>query len=201
MKMKTHAWRWSRVAAFALAAGATLSGSAAAGEAPGGAKPAEARIQRGKFLVTTGACNDCHTPTKMGPNGPEIDMTRMLSGHPETLVMPPAPRLPPGPWVAVVGATMTAWAGPWGTSFTANLTPDEETGIGRWTERNFVDTVRNARHLGQGRPLLPPMPVWVLQTLSDEDLGAMFAYLRSIPAIRNRVPAPLPPPPAETAAR
>jgi hypothetical protein len=96
---------------------------------------------------------------------------------------------------------MTAWAGPWGTSFTANLTPDEETGIGRWTERNFVDTVRNARHLGQGRPLLPPMPVWVLQTLSDEDLGAMFAYLRSIPAIRNRVPAPLPPPPAETAAR
>jgi mono/diheme cytochrome c family protein len=82
MKMKTHAWRWSRVAAFALAAGATLSGSAAAGEAPGGAKPAEARIQRGKFLVTTGACNDCHTPTKMGPNGPEIDMTRMLSATP-----------------------------------------------------------------------------------------------------------------------
>jgi hypothetical protein len=128
-------------------------------------------------------------------------MTRMLSGHPEALAMPPAPALPPGPWMAVVSATMTAWSGPWGTSFTANLTPDAETGLGRWTERNFVDTIRNGRHLGQGRAILPPMPIPVLQTLSDDDLGAIFAYLRTIPAIKNRVPSPLPPPPEKTAAR
>ena len=55
-------------------------------------------------------------------------------------------------------ATNTAWSGPWGVSFTANLTPDPETGLGRWTLRNFMDTIRSGRHMGRGRPILPPMP-------------------------------------------
>src|SRR5262245_31760500 len=77
-----------------------------------------AQITRGQYLVTIGGCNDCHTPLKLGPRGPEPDLTRMLSGHPDALKMPAAPSLPPGPWAASVAVTNTAWAGPWGVSFT-----------------------------------------------------------------------------------
>ena len=141
------------------------------------------------------SCNDCHTPVKMGPAGPEPDLSRLLSGHPESLVMPPAPVLPPGPWVASVGATMTAWAGPWGVSFTANLTPDKETGLGTWDEATFFKVIKSARHLGRGREILPPMSgvIPALRGLTEEDAGAVFAYLQSIPAIRNRVPDPVTP--------
>jgi mono/diheme cytochrome c family protein len=152
-----------------------------------------AQIERGRYLVATSACNDCHTPWKMGSNGPEPDMTRMLSGHPASLVMPPAPVLPPGPWLMIAAATNTAWAGPWGVSFTANLTPDDETGLGTWTAAIFKDTIRNGRHMGRGRPLLPPMPAPVYAQMTDQDLEAIFAYLQSIPALSNRVPAPVPP--------
>jgi mono/diheme cytochrome c family protein len=152
-------------------------------------------VARGRYLVTFAGCNDCHTPLKLGPNGPEPDATRLLSGHPEALAMPPAPS-PTGPWAYSVAVTNTAWAGPWGVSFTANLTPDAETGLGRWTEEDFVQTMRSARHMGRGRPILPPMPVQNYRELADEDLKAIFAYLRTIPAVRNRVPQPLPPPTA-----
>lgn len=150
-------------------------------------------VARGKYLVTVGGCNDCHTPWKLGKNGPEPDMTRMLSGHPEQLAMPAAPALGEGPWVTSVSGTMTAWSGPWGVSFTANLTPDPETGLGKWTEKDFVDALRSGRHMGRGRPILPPMPWQNYGTMTDADLRAVFAYLRSIPAIRNRVPEPRPP--------
>jgi len=152
------------------------------------------KVIRGKYLVTTAGCHDCHTPFKEGPNGAEPDMTRMLSGHPQNLHMPPAPKLPNGPWLVTVAATNTAWSGPWGVSFTANLTPDRETGIGKWTLQNFVDTIRTGRHLGRGRPVLPPMPIPVYKNFTDADLAAVFAYLQTIPAVSNRVPEPLPPP-------
>jgi mono/diheme cytochrome c family protein len=151
------------------------------------------QIERGRYLVSTSGCHDCHTPWKMGERGPEPDFSRALSGHPQTLEMPPAPELPPGPWLVSASATNTAWAGPWGVSFTANLTPDRQTGLGNWNERTFIDTIRNGRHLGRGRPLLPPMPAPVYANMTDEDLAAVFAYLQSIPAISNRVPAPRPP--------
>ncbi|HEX6396602.1 MAG TPA: hypothetical protein VFZ95_04205, partial [Steroidobacteraceae bacterium] len=112
-------------------------------------------IARGKYLVTTSGCHDCHTPLKMTPQGPAPDMDRMLSGHPEQLDMPAAPQLPAGPWIVAVAGTNTAWSGPWGVSFTANLTPDRETGLGKWTVRNFTETIRTGRHLGRGRELLP----------------------------------------------
>ncbi len=156
-------------------------------------------IARGKYLVTIAACHDCHTPLKVGPNGPEPDMTRMLSGHPESFVVTTPASLKGGPWETAVSGTMTAWSGAWGVSFTANLTPDPETGLGRWTLRNFLDTIRSGRHLGRGRPILPPMPIEVYKQMTDEDLAAVFAYLQSIPAVRNRVPEPLPPAPAQTA--
>lgn len=153
----------------------------------------ERRVERGRYLVNALACNDCHTPWTLGPEGPAPDATRLLSGHPADLVLPPAPRLPAGPWTTVVSGTNTAWSGPWGVSYTANLTPDDETGLGRWSAEQFVETLRSARHLGRGRPLLPPMPAQAIGSLDDEDLRCVFAYLRSIPAVHNRVPEPLPP--------
>src|SRR5690606_28954878 len=116
-------------------------------------------------------------------------MSRMLSGHPQSLEMPPAPA-PQDPWAFAAAVTNTAWAGPWGVSFTANLTPDRETGLGKWTLRNFVETIRTGRHLGRGRAILPPMPIPMYKHMTDDDLAAVFAYLQSIPPVRNKVPSP-----------
>ena len=151
------------------------------------------KIARGKYLVTIAGCNDCHTPLKMGENGPEPDYSRMLSGHPESVVVKSAARVPDEPWLVTTTATTTAWSGPWGVSFTANLTPDSETGLGRWTFRNFKDTIRTGRHMGRGRAILPPMPIPMYKHMTDQDLEAVFSYLRTIPSIKNRVPEPLPP--------
>ncbi len=166
---------------------------AAAGESAATKPAANAKIERGRYLVTTSGCNDCHTPWVPGPKGPEPDMSRMLSGHPQTEVIPTPPQLPPGPWMVLASGTNTAWAGPWGVSFTANLTPDKETGLGKWTLRNFVDTIRTGRHKGRGREVLPPMPIPMYKHFTDADLEAIFAYLQSIPAVKNRVPEPRPP--------
>lgn len=163
---------------------------------PAVAKPAamaaSSDAARGKHLVEVSVCNDCHTPWKMGENGPEPDMTRMLSGHPADMALPPPPQ-PVGPWIVAGAATFTAWAGPWGVSYTANLTPDKETGLGTWTAQQFIDTIRNGRVQGHGRQLLPPMPWGWYKNMSDADLKAIFAYLKTIPAVKNKVPDPLPP--------
>jgi hypothetical protein len=71
--------------------------------------------------------------------------------------------------------------------------PDRETGTGTWTAEQFIETIRNQRHLGRGRQLLPPMPAEIYAHMTDEDLRAIFAYLRTIPPVKNRVPQPLPP--------
>lgn len=148
-------------------------------------------VQRGEYLVKFGDCTACHTPLKFGPNGPEPDMTRFLSGHPEDTKLPP-PDLKPGPWFAAT-AGMTAWAGPWGISYAANITSDTNTGIGIWTEEMFLSAMRTGKHMGAGRPILPPMPWQASANLSDADLKAIFAYLKSIPAVKNRVPEPVTP--------
>ena len=164
---------------------------------PIGATESADPVARGKYLVSAMGCHDCHTPWKMGPQGPAPDMTRALSGHPADMVMPPPPKLPEGPWVMTAGATMTAWSGPWGVSFTANLTPDPETGLGKWTPEMFLTAIRTGRHEGKGRPILPPMPWTMYRNLNDEDLRAIFSYLRSLPPIANRVPQPIDAPEAQ----
>jgi cytochrome c553 len=176
--------------AFSLVFLSTVFAAAKGASATAPARP-DADAARGKYLVRAMLCNDCHTPFKLGPNGPEPDMTRMLSGHPADLKMPPAPALPPGPWAMVGAATNTAWAGPWGVSFTANLTPDADTGLGGWTPEMFIQALRTGKHQGKGRPILPPMPYQWISQLTDADLRAVFAYLQSIPAISNKVPAPI----------
>lgn len=169
----------------------------AGGEIAAAAGPEADPVERGRYLVTVLACNDCHTPFKMGPNGPEPDMSRMLSGHPQDLLMPDPPQLPEGPWGWVGAATNTAFAGPWGVSYATNITPDENTGVGIWTEEIFLSTMKSGKHWGASRPILPPMPWPSYSQLTDKDLKAVFAYLRSIPAMVNRVPeAVVAPPPA-----
>ena len=154
---------------------------------------ATARIARGAYLVSTMGCHDCHTPWTMGPTGPGPDMTRALTGHPAGMQMGQPPALSGG-WGWTGAATNTAFAGPWGVSFTANLTPDPETGLGRWTEEMFIATMKTGRHQGKGRPVLPPMPWPMLGNLTDEDIKSLFAYLQSLTPVRNRVPAPVDPP-------
>ncbi|MEJ0088841.1 MAG: c-type cytochrome [Limisphaerales bacterium] len=149
------------------------------------------QIKRGEYLVKFGDCSACHTPLKFGEHGPEPDMTKFLSGHPANTKLPP-PDLKPGPWFAAT-AGMTAWAGPWGISYAANLTPDKNTGLGIWTEDMFVNAMRTGKHMGSGRPILPPMPWPASASLSDDDLKAVFAYLRSLAPINNNVPGPLNP--------
>jgi cytochrome c553 len=186
---------------FAALATVLLSGivvRAVSAPAPAQATTNQSRIARGKYLVSHMGCNDCHTPLKLGPRGPEPDMTRALTGHPEALKMPPAPALPPGPWGWIGAATNTAFAGPWGVSFTANLTPDKETGLGTWTEEMFIATMRTGRHQGKGRPVLPPMPYQMVGALNDGDIKDLFAYLQSLAPVHNRVPAPIDPPEAGT---
>ncbi len=174
----------TRAAVLMLTAVAAVPALAASPESP---------AERGGYLVKIMGCNDCHTPWKMGEKGPEPDMSRMLSGHPAEMALSPAPALGHGPWGWTAAATNTAFSGPWGTSFTANLTPDAETGLGKWTEEMFVKTIKTGRHMGVGRPVLPPMPIPAYSQATEEDLKAIFAYLRTIPAIKNPVPQPIEP--------
>ncbi|MDQ3283145.1 MAG: diheme cytochrome c-553 [Acidobacteriota bacterium] len=180
------------LAALAIVATLTAAASnrAAAREQQMAQSARKARISRGAYLVNLGGCNDCHTPWKLGPNGPEPDQSRLLSGHPENLKMPVPPKMH-GPWVWSAAGTNTAFAGPWGISYTANLTPDRMTGIGIWNEETFIRTIRTGRHWGVSRPILPPMPWQSFAKLNDDDLKAIFAYLQSIQPVRNQVPDPV----------
>jgi mono/diheme cytochrome c family protein len=163
---------------------------------PLAAAPAQKVVEHGKMLVIGGACHDCHTPKKLGPNGPEPDMDRMLSGHPENIqITAPYQPAPGSPWAIGISDDLTAWSGPWGVSFPANLTPDTLTGLrsGVWTEELFIKALRTGKHMGTARDILPPMPWNFYGQLSDDDLKAIWAYLGTIPAIKNHVPDPIPP--------
>jgi hypothetical protein len=186
--------RWSLGAFSAV----LLAGCAQPAPPPAPAPaPTPSPVERGKYLVNTAGCNDCHTPMKMGANGPEPDMTRMLSGHPEDIKLAKPPRLDGG-WMAAANNTFTAWAGPWGISYTANLTPDPS-GLSVWTEDMFIRAIRDGKHMGQSRPILPPMPWQVYRNFTDDDLKAIFAYLKTVPPVSNHVPEPIinQPPPAK----
>jgi len=154
----------------------------------------EEMIKRGEYLVNFGGCNDCHSPKVFTDMGPMPDTTRLLSGHQQGFALPQIDTsvVGHGKWYLSNG-DLTAWVGPWGISFAANLTSDAQTGIGAWTEEIFVRAMRNGLHLGSGRPILPPMPFMGLAGLKDEDLKSVFAYLMSTKPIRNKVPDWIPP--------
>lgn len=153
-------------------------------------------IKKGNYLVITGHCNDCHSPKVMSAMGPQVDSTSLLSGHPSAIPLPTITGDPtkPGGWI-YMAPDITAFVGPWGISYAANLTPDSTTGIGAWSQETFVKTLRTGKHLGMdnGRPILPPMPWQEIAQMTDEDLGALYAYLRSLPPVKNKVTQPTPP--------
>jgi mono/diheme cytochrome c family protein len=156
---------------------------------------AKAQIQRGEYLVIAGGCHDCHSPKVFTPKGPEPDPARLLSGFPADAKLPEIPDgiIGPDNWGGLFTSDLTAWVGPWGVTFGANLTPDEQTGLGLWTEDLFIKTMRTGKHMGAGRDILPPMPWFNYAKLSEDDLKAMFAYLRTLKPVKNLVPAPIPP--------
>lgn len=164
----------------------TLAGGEAQ-ESTQGRAP-EQVVQHGEYLVKIMGCNDCHTPWKMGPQGPEPDMTRFLSGHPEQIgPLPKTAAAAPYLWSGF--GTNTAFTGPWGVSYTFNLTPEPNTGLGIWTEEMFMQAIRTGKHMGVSRPINPPMPWPAYRNATDDDLKAIYAYLRTIKPIVNHVPA------------
>jgi hypothetical protein len=174
---------------------ALLAVCASAASAANAATDAPRAPTRGDYLVATSGCSDCHTPMKMGPKGPEPDLARGLSGHPQGATLPPPPAAQ-GPWLWGGSATNTAFWGPWGVSYASNLTPDAQTGIGAWKVDDFVRAMRSGKHFGNGRPILPPMPWPMLSQMTDADLRAIFASLTARPAVKNLVPqAVVAPPP------
>lgn len=128
---------------------------------PALASPALAQpdlLARGRHLVeVTGACGNCHTP--MGPQGPVAGRT--LAGG--TVFDEP-------PFRAVA----------------SNITPDPETGIGRWTDAQLARAIREGIR-PDGSLIGPPMPMTLYRGLSDQDLSAMVAYLRTVAPVENRV--------------
>lgn len=177
--------RRERFAAGTLLVASLLCASVRA-EKPKNENP---RVARGKYLMTVALCNDCHTPWKFNPefHVPEQDWSRMLSGHPEGAPDPASDYK--GHDMAVIGPTFTSFRMPFGVVYTANLTPDDQTGLGKWTENMFISALRKGTHMGgDGRVILPPMPWPLIRQMTDEDLKSIFAYLRTIPAIHNEVP-------------
>ncbi|MDP2042927.1 MAG: c-type cytochrome [Algoriphagus sp.] len=153
-----------------------------------------AKAALGEHLVTIAGCHDCHTPRKMGPMGPELDMDRALSGHPSQQPIPDLDRKDLESKGVAATQGLTAWIGPWGVSFASNITSDA-TGIGNWTEEQFFTALRDGKSKGikSNRQMLPPMPYEMFRHMTDEEIKAVFAYLKSTRPIDNVVPEPMPP--------
>jgi Cytochrome c len=152
-------------------------------------------VKHGEYLVQTMGCNDCHSPKKMGAQGPEIIAETMLSGYPANRPTVKFEHELIKNGFGMFYPDLTGAIGPWGASFAANLTPDES-GLGNWTFENFKKAMTQGKSKGMdnGRMLLPPMPWQNYVNMKDEDLKAIFAYLKSITPVKNIVPAPVPPP-------
>jgi mono/diheme cytochrome c family protein len=160
------------------------------------ASESEISVEKGHHLVIAGGCHDCHSPKKMGPHGPMVDSTNMLSGHPANSPLPPidTSALVPGHWIHFA-PDLTTFIGPWGMSHSANLTPDSATGLGAWTESHFLNAIRTGKHMGldNSRPIMPPMPWDNFNHLPDDDIKSIFAYLKTIMPVSNRVHEPYSP--------
>ena len=158
-------------------------------EATQGVISNDSLIKRGAYLVAITGCDDCHTPKKMGAMGPEPDMELRLSGYRSDVPLPPVDTNVIKKGWALGNAELTGWAGPWGASFAANITSDE-TGIGSWTEEQFKKALTQGKWKGMdsNRTLLPPMPWQGFSNLTDEDVKAIFAFLKSTKPVKNIEP-------------
>lgn len=154
----------------------------------------ESQVAWGEHLVTICDCNICHTPKIMTDRGPILDPSLILAGHPEDMPRIEIDRENIEKKGLTVAGDFTEWVGPWGVSFAANITPDE-TGIGNWTEEQFFLALREGKYKGLpgGRTLLPPMPWESFAHMTDGEVKAIFAYLKTVKPVRNLVPSPIPP--------
>jgi mono/diheme cytochrome c family protein len=133
---------------------------------PRDAAAADPQVDRGKYLVMLGGCNDCHTSG--GLHGMP-DMTKFLGGSDVGFAIPGQ-----------------------GVFVGRNLTPDKATGLGDWTTQQIVDALTKGER-PDGRILAPVMPWRALSKLTQTDALAMAAYLKSLPPVRNAVPGPFGP--------
>jgi hypothetical protein len=161
------------------------------------AMSAQDSIKRGEYLTYMSGCQDCHSPKIFTAEGRMLfDSTRLMSGHPASEALPAITdrgMLAPGQWLLFNGG-ITAYVGPWGTSYAANLTP-HASGIGEWSFEQFKNVLTKGKFKGMdnGRPIMPPMPWENFRHMEDADMRAIWAYLRSLPPIDNVVPAYTPP--------
>ena len=172
-----------RLPVFALAL--AVAAPAMAQTAPSNAT----RVERGKYLVTIAACHDCHSP-KINAQM-DLDQAKILSGRPAN-TMPPAQ----GKEIRA-SLDLTAWSGPWGNSYAANLTSDPETGLGkRYTEASFIKAIRTGKK-PEGEDLAPPMPWTQYRHMTDEDLKSIYAFLKTVKPVKNAVKTSPSAPPAK----
>lgn len=130
------------------------------------ARADDATIERGKYLVTIGGCNDCHTPG-------------YLLGHPDK--------------ARFLGGSDVGFAIPGLGVFVApNLTPDRETGLGNWSAQEIATAITTGVR-PDGRILAPVMPWPAFSHLTPTDATAIAAYLQSLPPVPNKVPGPFGP--------
>ncbi|MGI9535266.1 MAG: diheme cytochrome c-553 [Thermodesulfobacteriota bacterium] len=148
----------------------------------------------GEALVMEGRCNFCHTPAIVSKEDKVLDSSNILSGHPSEYKLPEIPNVPIGSqqWLEfVANLDSTVWAGENFVVFSANITPDNKTGIGKWTEEMFINSIRTGKHPGWKKDLKKPMPWLEYSRLTNEQLSAIFAYLMSIKPVSNKVPEPI----------
>lgn len=131
-----------------------------------GAVAQSSQIDRGKYLVTLGGCNDCHTP---GYFLGKPDMARFLGGSEVGFEIPDQ-----------------------GVFYGPNLTPDSETGLGKWSTQEIVTAITTGKR-PDGRVLAPVMPWNAFANLTPEDGAAIASYLKSLPPVNNKVPGPFGP--------
>jgi len=156
-------------------------------------KKEERMVRRGEYLVNAIGCDDCHSPKKVGPHGPEVDMELRFSGYPASRPLAGFDTTTARSW-ALFSQDLTACVGPWGISFSGNITSDA-TGIGNWTEAQFIKCLRQGKWKGldSARPLMPPMPWQNFSKLTDEDLRSIYHYLKTTKPVKNTAPAWIPP--------
>jgi mono/diheme cytochrome c family protein len=153
--MRTSAW-------IVLAVAAAVSANAALLETA----HADAQLDRGKYLVTFGGCNDCHTP---GYFFGKPEMAQFLGGSDVAFEIP----------------GLGAFAG-------RNITPDDDTGIGKWTSEQIVTALQTGQR-PDGRILAPIMPWHAFANLTKEDATAIAAFLKSVPPVKHAVAGPFAP--------
>ncbi|MEO8569613.1 MAG: diheme cytochrome c-553, partial [Ginsengibacter sp.] len=149
-------------------------------------------VKRGEYLVSIMGCDDCHSPKNMTAQGPVVDMDHRLSGYPAQRPMMKVDQNAIKNGWTLFNGDLTSAVGPWGVSFSANITSDPKTGIGNWTEEQFKKalTQGKAKGLDKSRSLLPPMPWQNFSKLHDEDIKAIYLYLLSLKPVVNIVPEP-----------